>query len=615
MFCRFAGNSPRIRAVKLRFEWKIPMSTPPQELWRYVADTNRINQYAGLPEFSFRYLPEDDGGSRQIGETRYMGWRLRWDEHPFEWIEGRYYEVVREYHNGPIRKFHTAVSLHPDTGGTLVHQTITCEPRWSFAIPAIYFELGVSSKRRFRAAYQKIEKFLNGNSESPFVPVPRVAIPPGRLDVIRQRLKDASGRQWLPRLIEAIETMPDEELDAMRPFVFADRWKVDRREVLKLFLQASQAGLLDLSWDVICPGCHGAPERHASLKRLKAEAHCPACNIRYGVDFAESVEVRFRPNPSIRRIDVVRYCSGGPMNAPHIVAQQQIAAGASKTVDVRLHPWKYRIRSLKSETSSMIRTVAGAKESHATVRIHRRALAPAMLELAPELSLTLQNDDDIDITVMIERIAGNENAATGAMVIAMNEFRTLFSEEVLAPDLPISVGAVALMFTDLKASTSMYEELGDAPAYAHVQRHFDLLREVVARCEGTVVKTIGDSVMAAFYDPANAVEAAFEMHRAMDADNDARGEPALSLKIGIHHGPCIAVNMNDILDYFGTAVNLAARIQKESRGGDVVVTEQIWEDPQVQAVVAGRGAEVDRVSCAIRGLSGERNIYRITEIL
>lgn len=587
------------------------MSAQPDRLWRYIADTNRINQYAGLPEFTFQYVPEADGGSRQIGETRYMGWRLRWDEHPFEWIEGRYYEVVRSYHNGPIRKFHTAVRLHPQNGGTLVQQTITCEPRWAFAAPAIYWELGFSSQRRFRAAYQKIDSFLQGNTGSPFIPVPRVAIPPGRLEIIRDRLADAAGRQWLPRLIDAVETLPDEELDAMQPFIFADRWKADRREVLKLFLHAAQAGLLDLSWDVICPSCRGAQERHDSLKKLKTEAHCPACNIRYGVDFAESVEIRFRPNPAIRHIDLVRYCSGGPMNAPHILAQQQIPAGQSKTVEMRLPPWSYRIRSLKLLTHALLQTSTDSTNSSATVRIHRPTIHPDAIELAPDVSITMHNTDDSEITLMIERVAGNEHAATASIVIAMSEFRTLFSEELLSPQTPVSVGAIALMFTDLKASTNLYEEIGDARAYALVQRHFDLLRETIAKCDGTLVKTIGDSVMAAFFDPAKAVEAAFEMHRTINEDNMARSKPALSLKIGIHHGPCIAVNMNDTLDYFGTTVNLAARIQKESRGGDLVMTEEVWKDPKVREILTARKLESGRESCVVRGLSDKRTIYRI----
>jgi class 3 adenylate cyclase len=598
----------------LKFVWKIPIQAPPAQLWRYIADANRLNQYAGLPEFTFRYIPEQDGGSRQIGETRYMGWRLRWDEHPFEWIEGRYYEVVRTYHNGPIRKFRTAVKLRPNNGGTIVEQTIRCDPRWVFALPLIYWEIGFSTRKRFQEAYRKIEKFLLGTADSPFVPVPRIAISPGRLEVIRERLKNASGREWLPKLIDAIETLADEELDAMRPFAFADRWKADRFQVLKLFLHASQAGLLDLSWDVICPGCRGAQERHNSLRKMKTEAHCPACNIQYSANFAESVEVSFRPNPSIRRVEIVRYCSGGPMNAPHIVAQQQIAARQSKTVEMRLSPWKYHVRSLKLQElqeQTLVKTSAEAQTSQATIRIHRPTLEPLGLELSTDVALTLENNDDKDIIVLVERLAGNENAATASMVIAISEFRDLFSEEVLAPDTPISVGAVALMFTDLKASTSLYEQIGEAPAYGLVRRHFDLLREMIAKCNGTLIKTIGDSVMAAFYDPANAVEAAFAMHSTITDDNAVRGEPILTLKIGIHHGSCIAVNMNDLLDYFGTAVNVAARVQKESLGGDIVLTEEIWLDPHVQEVISKRNCRTQKENCIVRGLSGTRNIYRI----
>ena len=300
------------------------------------------------------------------------------------------------------------------------------------------------------------------------------------------------------------------------------------------------------------------------------------------------------------------------MNAPHIVAQQQIPAGESRTVDLRLAPWEYGVRSLKLDTTCVLRTSADARQSTATIGIRRPALAPTSLELTPEVSLTLRNDDTQPITVMIERAAGHEDAATASMVIAMSEFRTLFAEEVLSPETPISVGAVALMFTDLKASTRMYEEIGEAPAYALVRRHFDLLGDTIAQCEGTIVKTIGDAVMAVFVDPARAVEAAFEMHRALEADNTERGEPALSLKIGIHHGSCIAVTLNDILDYFGTAVNLAARIQKESRGGDVVLTEEIWGDPSVQEVLRQRPHAHEAIVCEIRGLRGVKTVHRLS---
>jgi class 3 adenylate cyclase len=593
--------------MKSRFVWKILLEAPPDQLWRYVSDTNRINQYAGLPEFTFRYVPEPDGGSRQIGETRVMGWRLQWEEHPFEWIEDQYFKVIRSYQNGPIREFHTSLRLMPQGSGTLLEQTIEAEPRWFFATPAIWWEIGISSRRRFLAAYKKIDEYLKGKSDAPLAAVARQAIPSGRVDIIRAKLEKAAGVQYLSRLIQDIETLDDEALDRMRPFVFADRWKADRREALKLFLHASQTGLLDLSWDVICPGCRGASERHATLRNLRTKAHCPACNIQYDSDFAERVEITFRPNPLIRRVNVLRYCSGGPMNSPHTVVQQNLEPGELRTLQLHLNSWKYHVRSVKLSAEAYLRTDPENKQSAAKVTIHRPTLEPETLEVSPNVALTIQNKDEKPITVSVERVAGHENAATAAMVIAMQEFRTLFSEEVLAPETPISVGAVTLLFTDLKASTALYESIGEAPAYGLVQRHFDLLREIVSKAEGAIVKTIGDAVMAAFLDPAHAVRAAFEMHEELH-----RELPDLILKIGIHHGPCITVNQNDVLDYFGTTANLAARLQRESEGNDIVMSAEVWRDPRVQEVLKQKACTTKPRDCMVRGLSGNRKIYIAT---
>ena len=52
-------------------------------------------------------------------------------------------------------------------------------------------------------------------------------------------------------------------------------------------------------------------------------------------------------------------------------------------------------------------------------------------------------------------------------------------------------------------------------------------------------------------------------------------ERGCELKIGLHEGPCIAVTLNEKLDYFGTTVNLAARVQHMSQGGDILVTQNL----------------------------------------
>jgi class 3 adenylate cyclase len=100
-----------------------------------------------------------------------------------------------------------------------------------------------------------------------------------------------------------------------------------------------------------------------------------------------------------------------------------------------------------------------------------------------------------------------------------------------------------------------------------------------------LVKTIGDAIMAVFRRPDAALRAILKAQNILSHPTD--GAQPLTLKVGIHAGPCIAVTLNDRLDYFGGTVNLAARLEGLSSGGDVVVSENIYRDPAVQDLLRG----------------------------
>jgi len=102
-----------------------------------------------------------------------------------------------------------------------------------------------------------------------------------------------------------------------------------------------------------------------------------------------------------------------------------------------------------------------------------------------------------------------------------------------------------------------------------------------------VVKTIGDAVMAAFHDPERAVAAAIAVQSDIARFNATQADgQALAIKLGLHGGPCVAVTLNGRLDYFGSTVNLAARLQGQSAGGDVVLSAALAADPGVAARLA-----------------------------
>jgi class 3 adenylate cyclase len=67
--------------------------------------------------------------------------------------------------------------------------------------------------------------------------------------------------------------------------------------------------------------------------------------------------------------------------------------------------------------------------------------------------------------------------------------------------------------------------------------------------------------------------------------DQSRGDSTLYLKVGINIGPCIAVTLNERLDYFGGTINMAARLESLSTGHDVIISDSVREDLEVQELL------------------------------
>ena len=89
---------------------------------------------------------------------------------------------------------------------------------------------------------------------------------------------------------------------------------------------------------------------------------------------------------------------------------------------------------------------------------------------------------------------------TGKHLLTSQTFKSLFRSEVVGGAQGLAIRDIALLFTDIRGSTALYQRIGDLNAFQLVQQHFDLLRETTVRHGGAIVKTIGDAVMAAYPD-------------------------------------------------------------------------------------------------------------------
>jgi class 3 adenylate cyclase len=197
---------------------------------------------------------------------------------------------------------------------------------------------------------------------------------------------------------------------------------------------------------------------------------------------------------------------------------------------------------------------------------------------------------------------------SGKKLLTTQTFRDLFRSEVINTDETLSIKDITFLFTDLKGSTAMYEQIGDAKAYFLVRQHFDALSRVIRDRHGAIVKTIGDAVMAVFDNPVEATSAALEMIDALNEFNHTISQE-LILKVGIHRGHSMAVTDNERIDYFGQSVNIAARVQALAGANEVCITADVYTSPGVSDALEAHHVVLDEV--LVKGVSERLHVYKI----
>ncbi|MEO1265468.1 MAG: adenylate/guanylate cyclase domain-containing protein, partial [Pseudomonadota bacterium] len=165
-----------------------------------------------------------------------------------------------------------------------------------------------------------------------------------------------------------------------------------------------------------------------------------------------------------------------------------------------------------------------------------------------------------------------------------------------------------------KGSTQLYEDVGDAAAYRLVREFFAEIAAAARAHEGAVIKTIGDAVNLSFVRPAMALRCARAIHIAFAAHNAALPDdtPRTECKTGIHVGRTIAVTLNRQLDYYGTAVNLAARLCDYADPGEIVISDAMCAAPDVADMLAGAAATTERAT--LKGFAAPVEVRRITDV-
>jgi adenylate cyclase len=152
------------------------------------------------------------------------------------------------------------------------------------------------------------------------------------------------------------------------------------------------------------------------------------------------------------------------------------------------------------------------------------------------------------------------------------------------------------LFADLAGYTALTEVHGDERAADLVAAFVAHGRRLLERCDGEEIKVIGDELMARVKDPGAAIEFAVELR-----DYAMRRHEHLAVRIGLHHGP--AIRRGD--DWFGSTVNVAARVAALARPGEVLLTFE----------TAQAAGEMDAVTFINRREKRLRNVRRPIQLV
>jgi len=574
--------------------WHWHFDKPAPLIWSLLADTARFNEAGGFPRHEIDEQVQADGSVRYFARSKLGPYALTWEEIPANWQANRWFTHHRLFSNGPFRQVNARIDMETTADGCICHYTLAVQAAnlvGAFLIRTGFFKQ-VAAK--FAAMAEQANAYTHGERDLPFV-----FETPQLVEGARERgaalahaLADSPYAHNLQqRLLDWILDRPDNDVWTLRPKTLARLWQIPAQDAIELCLVAASKGMLSLRWDLLCPNCRISKSFSTRMDEIPEGAHCGTCNIDYRRNFNRNVELAFVPSKSLRPLHSGEYCLFGPMSTPHVVAQLRVESGSVRNEKQHMEPGHYRLRTLEPGNDVLLEWQGGVFPRVVFSRNHELLLEQQNGSAA---ELLVDNRSSRPRTLIIEHRAWMNEVLTAQQAATLQCFRELYHDQVLRPGDHVEIDNVTLLFTDIRGSTALYNAIGDAAAYALVREHFSLLAACVRRHHGSIVKTIGDAIMAAFNDPLDGVLCALAIQRTFATFNQSRSaeEQQVVVKLGMHMGPCIAVTLNGVLDYYGQVANLTARLAGLSEGADIVLSNTLAEDAAVAAVLKDLPAEV-----------------------
>ncbi|MDF2692448.1 MAG: stkP 5 [Labilithrix sp.] len=587
------SGKPRRDAAKRRLSWAWRLRSSPEQLWPFVADTDRLNKAVGLTPVEFTDQTRPDGGVDRTGEIQVLGLQVSWREYPFEWIRHREHSVFRWYTTGPIAAIWNKVTFValPDGRGTELQHDIWLSPRGVIGHVAAFVELDRKLAPAVDRFYRHLDDVLaHGTKVDPFeAPHSPTA---------EQRTRVEAGCAWLRAegfdgvIVEQLETLlltaPDGVVGTLRPFELADVWGTDRAETLDAFIHAAHAGVVEPTWDVICPKCMIAHESVCDLQQVMKHGTCTACATSFERDLKDSVELVFAPHPAARAVSRATFCIGAPAKRPHVIAQQLLEPGEVRKVTIDLPRGSYRLAgSMAKRSAEIVASAVGFENQCEVIFDGERLEGRPTIVNAGSVRLALHNASAAEATIRVETAGVRDDSVSAADALTHPSFRALFSEQLLAAGEHLGVRHLAFLFVELAANEAHFDTVGDSLACADLSRLDDLVADEARQNEGDVVPSALAMSILAFPTSLRAIRAALSLRQRIIAANLTS-----PLSIAVHDGRCIALTRGGRPEFFGETLFRGQSLLRDCPPGGIALSASVVSDRAVAVAVHESGLSV-----------------------
>ncbi|TNE88125.1 MAG: hypothetical protein EP330_15825 [Deltaproteobacteria bacterium] len=524
---------------------------PIEKAWRVLSDTDRFNRMLDTGA-EMRRERQPDGRVTTVGVLKTSGLTITWTEQPRQFVAPHWLLTERHYDNGPVEGLFINLALREVEQGTEVVFTATLVPRNALWWPIVFVRTRGFERSSLATLTRAIAHLDDG--EDSYEPEAEPLSDQGD-NLLEERLREVDSPIAGP-LGDYIRHTPTYRQSRLSPLLLGRVWGIDDDTAIDGFLSATRAGVLKLSWELLCPNCRGGEVVVEQLPAGPVAAHCGSCNIRYDGGFLDACAINFKPVPEIRATDMPAACLMGPNRTPHVLARDLLVPGGRLDLTLALEPGTYRIESDRLEGAGTIEVVEDAPETELVFDLTERGVLPPRLRVSPgRRHIAVRSKRATADYVHVQARDWGPTILTAARFLSEKRARRMLPEHAIAPDLRVESRRGAVLAMDLLRGVDR-----------------DELDKVLSSLKPNRLQSGPLRITAYWGDPGQALRAALALARF----------PAMSVGMAVG----IVLEVGDAA--IGGVAAASARDAAQAAGaGRFLITSSVLEAPECKGILEG----------------------------